>query len=118
MTNKDETEPTIPRPLLWGPSCKKDLLNLPDPVQDKIGYALYLAQCGMKHADAKPLKGFKGAGVLEVVENDDGNTYRAVYTVKFRGAVFVLHVFQNKVEEWYHNTNRRNREDPNSTKSS
>ncbi len=95
MANKNETEPTIQKPHFWEPSCKKDLLNVPDSVQDKIGYALYLAQCILKHADAKPLKGF-GPGVLEVVVNDGGNTYRAVYTVKFPGAVFVLHVFQKK----------------------
>ena len=96
MVKNSKAEPAIQKPLFWEPSCKKDLLNVPDSVQDKIGYALYLAQCRLKHADAKPLKGFKGAGVLEVVENDDGNTYRAVYTVKFPGAVFVLHVFQKK----------------------
>jgi len=57
---------------------------------------LFDAQTGGKHPDAKPLKGFKGAGVLEVVADDDGNTYRAVYTVKFAGVVYVLHAFQKK----------------------
>jgi phage-related protein len=57
---------------------------------------LYQAQCGEKHPDAKPLKGFQGAGVLEVVEDFDGDTYRAVYTVRFVGVVYVLHVFQKK----------------------
>ena len=61
-----------------------------------IGYALYLAQCGEKHPLAKPLKGFKRAGVIEVVENFDGDTYRAVYTVKLAGVVYVLHAFQKK----------------------
>ena len=61
-----------------------------------MDYGLYLAQCGGKHPDAKPLKGFSGAGVLEIVDNFDGDTYRAVYTVKFKEAVYVLHVFQKK----------------------
>ena len=61
-----------------------------------MGYALDLAQHGAKHPDAKPLKGFGSAGVLEVIEDFDGNTYRAVYTVKFDGAVFALHAFQKK----------------------
>jgi phage-related protein len=58
--------------------------------------SLYLAQCGEKHPSAKPLKGFKGAGVLEVVEDFDGDTYRAVYTLKLAGVVYVLHAFQKK----------------------
>ena len=65
-------------------------------VQQVFGYALYLAQCGEKHPATKPLKGFKGAGVLEVVEDFDGDTYRVVYTVKLAGVVYVLHAFQKK----------------------
>jgi phage-related protein len=84
------------RPLYWVGSSKRDLSSLPEPVQDVFGYALYLAQSGRKHEQAKPLAGFGSAGVLEVVEDWDRSTYRAVYTVKFRGAVFVLHVFQKK----------------------
>jgi len=61
-----------------------------------FGFALHLAQWGDRHPDAKPLKGFKGTSVLEVVEDYDGDTFRAVYTVKFLDAVFVLHVFQKK----------------------
>ena len=61
-----------------------------------MGFVLYRAQLGKKHIDAKPLKGFKGAGILEIVENFDGDTYRAVYTVKFGGIVYVLHSFQKK----------------------
>lgn len=61
-----------------------------------MGYALYLAQIGGKHSDAKPLKGFGGASVLEIVEDLAGNAYRAVYTVKFTGVVYVLHAFQKK----------------------
>jgi phage-related protein len=84
------------RALAWIGSSLDDLRELPDDVQDSFGYALYLAQAGEKHASAKPLKGFKGAGVLEVVENHDGETYRAVYTVRLASAVYVLHVFQKK----------------------
>ena len=69
---------------------------MPDDVQDTFGYALYLAQVGRKHAQAKPLKGFGSAAVLEVVEDWRGSTYRAVYTVKFAIAVYVLHCFQKK----------------------
>ncbi len=62
-----------------------------------MGFALYLAQCGSKHRSAKLLQGFQGAGVLEIVEDFAGDTYRAVYTVKFSQAVYVLHVFQNNL---------------------
>lgn len=84
------------KPLEWVASSKKDLLSMPPDVVDVFGYALHLAQQGGKHAQAKPLKGFGSAGVLEVVEDDDGNTYRAVYTVRFSNAVYVLHCFQKK----------------------
>ncbi|KPU96760.1 addiction module toxin RelE [Variovorax paradoxus] len=84
------------RPLLWVGSSKKDLLELPVPVRRFFGHALDFAQRGEQHGAAKVLKGFGGAGVLEVVEDDVGGTYRAVYTVRFREAVFVLHVFQKK----------------------
>ncbi|MBX9848240.1 MAG: type II toxin-antitoxin system RelE/ParE family toxin [Rhodocyclaceae bacterium] len=69
---------------------------MPEDVQDTFGYALHLAQVGKKHEQAKPLKGFGSAGVLEVVEDDAGSTYRAVYTVRIQGAVYVLHCFQKK----------------------
>jgi phage-related protein len=84
------------RPLYWVGSSKKDLLKLPGRVVDVFGYGLYLAQAGGKHDQAKPLKGFGSAGVLEVVEDWEGNTYRAVYTVRLAGCVFVLHAFQKK----------------------
>jgi len=84
------------KPLFWLGSSKKDLTSLPDDVQDVFGYALHLAQGGGKHPEAKPMKGFGGAGVIEVVEDYSTNTYRAVYTVKFGDAVYVLHVFQKK----------------------
>jgi phage-related protein len=84
------------KPLIWVASCKKDLLSFPQEVVDVMGYALGLAQEGGKHPGAKLLRGFKGGGVLEVVDDFDGDTYRAVYTVKFEGAVFALHAFQKK----------------------
>jgi phage-related protein len=84
------------KPLYWVGSALDDLRALPAEVKDVFGFALHLAQWGDRHPDAKPLKGFKGASVLEVVEDYDGDTFRAVYTVRFREAVFVLHVFQKK----------------------
>ena len=68
----------------------------PDDVQDVMGYALHLAQCGDKADNAKPLTGFKGASVLEITDNYKSDTYRAVYTVKFQEVVYVLHAFQKK----------------------
>jgi phage-related protein len=85
-----------PRPLFWVGSSKIDLLTLPESVVDLFGYAFYLAQTGRKHEKARPLKGFGSAGVLEVIEDSDGNTFRAIYTVRFAQGVFVLHVFQKK----------------------
>jgi phage-related protein len=82
--------------LQWVGSAKKDLLAMPDDVKDVFGFALHLAQVGKKHDQAKPLKGFGGAGVLEVVEDHIGDTFRAVYTVKLANAVYVLHCFQKK----------------------
>lgn len=84
------------KPLEWVGSSHKDLMSLPAAVRRFFGYALPLAQFGDQHEAAKALKGFGGAGVLEVVEDDVGGTYRAVYTVKFEEAVFVLHCFQKK----------------------
>ena len=84
------------KPLFWLGSSRKDLRGFPEPVKDIIGHALFIAQLGRKHEDAKPLRGYGGAGVLELVEDFDGDTYRAVYTVKFTDAVYVLHVFQKK----------------------
>ena len=82
--------------LRWVASSRKDLLEFPDRVRREIGYALYFAQAGDKHPAAKPMKGFHGAGVLEVVEDYQGNTFRAVYTVRFARVVYVLHAFQKK----------------------
>ena len=86
----------VRKPLFWMGASKADLKTFPDEVQDVMGYALDFAQQGKKHPDAKSLKGFGGAGVLEIVDDYDGNTYRAVYTVKFADAVYVLHCFQKK----------------------
>jgi phage-related protein len=86
------------KPLRWIGSTLDDLRGLPEPVQAEIGYALFFAQIGDKHPKTKPLKGFAGAGVLEVVDDYDGDTYRAVYTVRYREAVYVLHVFQKKAK--------------------
>jgi len=91
-----QTRPASTKPLYWVASSKKDLLEMPDGIQDVFGYALHLAQTGKKFGQAKPLKGFGSAGVLEVVEDWHGDAYRAVYTVKFASAVYVLHCFQKK----------------------
>ena len=82
--------------VLWVGSSKKDLMAMPDEVKSAFGFALYLAQQGKKHQNAKPLKGFSGAGVLEVVEDSLGDTFRAVYTVKIAENIYVLHCFQKK----------------------
>jgi phage-related protein len=87
---------TSERPLFWIGSSKKDLMGLPVGVRKFFGHALNFAQNGEQHSAAKALKGFAGAGVLEVVEDDVDGTYRAIYTVKFKEAVFVLHCFQKK----------------------
>ena len=92
-----ENAPRV-KPLYWVASSKRDLLALPEEVVDVFGYALYLAQIGKKHEQAKPLKGFGSAGVLEVVEELEGNAYRAIYTVRFTCGVFVLHIFQKKAK--------------------
>jgi len=84
------------KPLKWIGSSLKDLRSFPDDVRYNFGYALYQAQNGEKSDDAKPLRGFGSAAILEVVEDDQGGTYRAVYTVKFSKAVYVLHCFQKK----------------------
>lgn len=90
------TAPPGIKPLVWIGSTRADLSAFPQEVKDAIGFALYVAQQGGKHAHAKPLRGFAGAGVLEVVADHNGDTYRAVYTVRFAGRVYVLHAFQKK----------------------
>jgi phage-related protein len=83
------------KPLFWIRSAKSDLLDFHEAVKDEIGVALSVAQFGGKHPSAKPWKG-EGAGVLEIVEDHRGRHYRAVYTVKFENAAYVLHAFQKK----------------------
>jgi phage-related protein len=83
------------KPLFWVGSSKDDLKDFPEAVQDELGLALSVAQFGGKHPKAKPWKG-EGPGVLEVVEDFRGDTYRAVYAVRFQGAIYVLHAFQKK----------------------
>ena len=84
------------KPLSWIGSSRDDIREFPEEVKDDIGYALREVQKGEKPASAKPLKGFKGAGVLEIIEDFHTDTYRAVYTVKFAEIVYVLHCFQKK----------------------
>lgn len=84
------------KPIKWVGSAKRDLDAMPEDVKDVFGHALDLAQANVRHQDAKVLTGFGSAGVLEVVEDDRGNTYRAVYTVKFAAWIYVLHCFQKK----------------------
>ena len=86
----------LQKPVHWVGSSKKDLSSMPGRVRDTFGFGLYLAQVGQKHPQGKPLKGFGGAGVLEILEDFRGNTYRAVYTIKFKNAIYVLHCFQKK----------------------
>src|SRR5271157_5413976 len=90
-----ETRVPGEKPLFWVGSAKADLLEFPEAVQDDMGVALSVAQFGGKHPKAKPWKG-EGPGVFEIVEDNRGDTYRAVYTVKFDQAVYVLHAFQKK----------------------
>lgn len=77
-------------------TSRKDLKALPKGARAVFGFAILLAENGMKHPDAKPMAGFGGAGVLEVVEDLDGDAYRAVYTVQFGSTVYVLHAFKKK----------------------
>lgn len=84
------------KPLKWIGSAKRDLDAMPEDVKDVFGHAIDLAQAGGKHQDDKAMSGFGSAGVLEVVEDYRSDTYRAVYTVKFAGWIYVLHCFQKK----------------------
>lgn len=91
----DMPERTPLKPVEWMGSSLDDLRDFPEAVQDEVGYALYVVQRGEHPPQGKRLKGELG-GLIELIEDFDGNTYRAVYTVKLRGAVYVLHVFQKK----------------------
>jgi phage-related protein len=84
------------KPVIWVGTSRKDLRKFPEPVQDHMGYALFVAQQGGKHQDAKPLAGFGGAGVVEIVKDFRTDTFRAIYTVRFAATVYVLHAFQKK----------------------
>jgi phage-related protein len=84
------------KPLEWVGTSLKDMRAMPDEVKRFFGVALFAAQVGGKHPEAKPMKGFTGSSVLEVVEDYNTDTYRAVYTVRFVDAIYVLHVFQKK----------------------
>jgi phage-related protein len=89
-------EKDISKPVRWIGTSYNDWKAFPGEVQDVMGYALHLAQHGKKATYVKPLKGFKGATVLEIVDDFDGNTWRAIYTVQFKGTIYVLHAFQKK----------------------
>lgn len=84
------------KPVIWVGSSRRDLRAFPQPVQDHMGYALYVAQRGGKHRDTTTLSGFGGAGVVEVVKDFRGDTFRTVYTLRHAEAVYVLHAFQKK----------------------
>ena len=84
------------KPVVWIRSSKEDLKKFPETAQSHIGFGLQVAQRGGKHTDAKPMRGFGGASVMEIVEDYAGDTYRVVYTVKFVAAIYVLHAFKKK----------------------
>jgi phage-related protein len=84
------------KPVFWMGSSRADLKTFPQPVQSDVGYALFAAQRGEEYRSVKALRGFGGRSVLEIVAPHDGDTYRAVYTVKFKAAIYVLHAFQKK----------------------
>jgi phage-related protein len=86
-----------PKPLIWRGTSKRDFGRFPEGAQRDMGYALFLAQMGERHPTrSRVLRGFEGAAVVEVRENHDGNAYRAIYTVRYADAVYVLHAFQKK----------------------
>ena len=106
-----------PRPLEWVGSAKADIKRFPEAVRAVVGYALFQAQGGLKHRSAKPLTGL-GGNVLEVISRHDGDTFRAVYTVRFRTAVYVLHAFQKKAKRANRNAGVGDRPDQAQTQSS
>ena len=91
MTDK----PTL-KPVMGVGSSRRDLREFPEPVQDHLGYALYVAQRGGQQRGAKTMSGFGGAGVVEAIKGFRGDTFRAVYTLRHAGAVYVLHAFRKK----------------------
>ena len=96
----------VSKDIIWVSSSLEDLKRFPEPVQKVRGFALVQAQCGGKHLQARPLKGFGSAGVLEVIEDFDGNAFRTVYTVRFADAVYVLHAFQKRSKRGTKTPNR------------
>lgn len=92
-----QAEPSqTPKPVHWIGDSRRIVQGFPEEVKDDVGTALFWAQLGAKHPDATPLKGFGDAQIIEIAENHDGDTYRAVYTVRIEGVVYVLHAFQKK----------------------
>ena len=87
---------TVQKPTIWIGSSRDDLKAFPDEVRRVMGFAINDAQNGDEHPRAKALKGFGGRSVLEILDDEDGDTYRAVYTVRFAGVIYVLHAFQKK----------------------
>ena len=84
------------KPVVWIGSSLREFKGFPEPVRSEMGYALYIAQCGKRHRKTKILKGFKGSGVIEIIDIFEGNAFRTVYTVEFKSAIYVLHAFQKK----------------------
>jgi phage-related protein len=84
------------KPVHWIGNSLKELKQFPEDVMGVMGYAIHLAQIGQKHPRAKPLKGFRGAGVVEMIDDFNTDTYRTVYAVRYAGAVYILHAFQKK----------------------
>jgi phage-related protein len=87
------------RPLYWVGSSLADLRAFPEAVIDVMGYALHLAQQGGKHPDAKPLKGFQGASVMEITVDHERDTWRVIYTLGYKDEIYVLHAFQKKSKQ-------------------
>ena len=89
-------DPVHLKPVIWIGTSRRDLSEMPEKVQADFGYAPYVAQQGDQHRNAKPLTGFGGGGVVEIVSDYRGDTFRCIYTVRLAGSVYVLHAFQNK----------------------
>lgn len=98
------------RPLLWLASSRRDYAEFPSAVQETFGFELFLAQTGQHPPSAKTLTGF-GGGVVELIEDFDGDAYRAVYTVRLATGVYVLHCFKKKSKAWHQDTPERYRID-------
>lgn len=96
LTDTVEQAANPAKPCFFVGSSREDLREMPEDVRDVFGKAIHQAQQGGKAGNAKPLHGYRGAGVLEVVDDYDSDTYRAIYTVRLAGAVYVLHAFQKK----------------------